>query len=271
MSYYDWNDTNTRTRAPKGAFRTSPVFIGIVVLFVASAYLAWTGKGNPGVDVFLFVVSGWLLSLCLHEFAHAFTAYQFGDRSVAQRGYLQLDPFKYTHWVMSILIPLVFLLMGGFPLPGGAVYIDHTNIRGPARHSTVSLVGPATNFVFAALSIAPFALGADLESHQVFWSALAYFASIQLVVAVLNILPVPGLDGGNAIYPWLKGEWRSAFDAVRPYGFFIIMLLVLSPSVGNAIFGPLHSWLYNLGVPQNAIYDGQELFRFWRSPLLGPF
>jgi Zn-dependent protease len=265
MSYYDWSDNRTRTRAPRGSFRTSPIFIGIVVLFLAAGYLAWSGKGNPGVDVFLFVVAGWLTSLCLHEFAHALTAYMFGDISVAQRGYLQLNPLTYAHWLMSIVIPLLFLLVGGFPLPGGAVFIDHSNIRGRGRKSTVSLVGPATNMVFAAVCIIPFAIGVDLSGHVVFWSGLAYLAALQLIVGILNILPIPGLDGGNAIYPWLSAEWRRSFDAIRPYGFFVLMIIVLSPSVSHFLFDPVYSWLYRLGVPQNAIYNGQELFRFWKS------
>jgi len=265
MTYYDWSDNRTRPRAPRGSFRTSPIFIGIVVLFAAAGVLAWSQKGSAGVDVFLFVVAGWLMSLCLHEFAHAFTAYKFGDMSVAQRGYLQLNPLKYAHWLMSIVIPLLFLLVGGFPLPGGAVFIDHTNIRSRGKDTTVSLVGPATNLVFAAICIAPFAIGVDLYAHPVFWSALAYLASIQLIVGVLNVLPIPGLDGGNAIYPWLSAEWRRMFDAVRPFGFFVLMLIVLSPSINNALFGHVYSLLYHFDVPQNAIYNGQEWFRFWRS------
>ena len=60
----------------------------------------------------LFVVAGWLVSLSLHEYAHALVAYRAGDRGVAERGYLTLNPLKYTHPVLSIVLPVVFLLLG---------------------------------------------------------------------------------------------------------------------------------------------------------------
>ncbi len=82
-------------------------------------------------DVFLFVMAGWLVSLCLHEYAHALVAATWAaTTSVADRGYLTLNPLKYTHPVLSIVLPVVFLLLGGIGLPGGAVWIDHRHIRG---------------------------------------------------------------------------------------------------------------------------------------------
>jgi Zn-dependent protease len=264
MSYYDWSDNRTRSRAPRGSFRTSPIFVGIVVLFVAAGALAWLDKGDPGFDVFLFVVAGWLASLCLHEFAHAFTAYRFGDMSVAQRGYLTLNPLKYAHWLMSIVLPLLFLIAGGIPLPGGAVFVDHANIQSRGKDTTISLVGPATNVVFAAILSVPFALGADLDAHPVFWSGMAFLAWIQLITGVINLLPIPGLDGGNAIYPWLSGDWRRIFDQVRVFGFFIMMLLLWQTSFGATLSSHVGDLLIHAGIPNNAIYYGEQLFRFWK-------
>ncbi len=265
MSYYDWTDNRTRARAPRGSFKTSPIFIGIVVLFVAAGVLAWTGTGNAGVDVFLFVVAGWLMSLCLHEFAHAFTAYRFGDMSVAQRGYLTLDPLKYSHWLLTIVLPLLFLIAGGLPLPGGAVYIENDNIRGRGRHTTISLVGPATNIVFAFILAIPFFLGVDLFAHPVFWSGLAFLAYLQLIVGVINLLPIPGLDGGNAIYPWLPPDWKRIFNTIRMFGFFIMLLLLWQTSFGRSLSLHVQDVLVSAGIPGDAIYTGQELFRFWKD------
>ena len=82
------------TRSSRSAFVPSPVFVGIVAVFVVSGVLTWNGFGNLGIDAFLFVISGWLISLCLHEYAHALTGYFSGDLSVADRGYLRLNPLK---------------------------------------------------------------------------------------------------------------------------------------------------------------------------------
>ena len=73
--------------------------------------------------MFIFVIAGWLVSLCLHEFAHAFTAWRFGDHDVAVRGYLTLNPLKYSNPLLSLGLPLLFIALGGIGLPGGAVYV----------------------------------------------------------------------------------------------------------------------------------------------------
>ena len=100
---------------------------------------------------FILVLIGWLLSLCLHEFAHAFVAYQGGDYTVKEKGYLTFNPLKYTHPVYSLLLPLLFLAMGGIGLPGGAVYIERWRLRGPRWETAVSLAGPAMNALVAVI------------------------------------------------------------------------------------------------------------------------
>src|SRR5215471_850401 len=81
-------------------FRPSPVFLCVLAIFATSGWMAWTGWGSPAFDVFLFVVSGWVVSLCLHEYAHALTGYLCGDTGAAARGYLTLNPLKYSHPVL---------------------------------------------------------------------------------------------------------------------------------------------------------------------------
>src|SRR3990172_4827518 len=98
---------------------------------------------------FAIVLIGWIFSLCLHEFSHALVAYLGGDTSVKDKGYLTFNPLKYTHPVYSIVLPLVFLVMGGIGLPGGAVYIETERLRSPRWRSAVSLAGPLANLVVA--------------------------------------------------------------------------------------------------------------------------
>ena len=93
--------------------------------------------------IVLLVLAGWAVSLCLHEFGHAYTAYRGGDRSVRAKGYLTLDIRRYADLGLSLVLPVFFLLLGGIPLPGGAVWIDHGAIRSRAVRSLVSLAGPA--------------------------------------------------------------------------------------------------------------------------------
>ena len=96
--------------------RPSPIFLAIVALTAVGGVLAWisadTNRPLAYVGVFTFVIAGWLVSLCLHEFAHAFTAWRFGDHDVAMRGYLTLNPLKYSHPLLSIGLPVLFIAIG---------------------------------------------------------------------------------------------------------------------------------------------------------------
>ena len=264
--------------APKSAFLPSPVFIGIVALTAVSAWMAWTGYGNVRVDVFLLIVSGWVLSLCLHEYAHAIVAYFAGDRGVADRGYLRLNPLKYTHPILSIVLPLVAVILGGIGLPGGAVWVDHQYIRSKAKESLISAAGPATNVVFALLLAIPFAFGAGRDvvlysdgadgfivggSHGAFWVALAALAFLQVTASLLNLLPVPGLDGGNIVQPWLSEPYQRAYNLFAPYGFILLFVLLWQSKI-NVWFFTLVGWFSGLlGVPDSMGQIGLEYMRFW--------
>src|SRR5581483_10079901 len=103
-----WPGGRGGVRTRRDAFRPSTVFLCLVAALVAAARLSWAEFGNRTGNVILFVVAGWLVSLCLHEYAHALTAYRSGDLAVADRGYLTLNPLRYTSPVLSIVIPLFF-------------------------------------------------------------------------------------------------------------------------------------------------------------------
>src|SRR5262245_43702261 len=107
-----WRDRPGVLGRSRSAFRPSPVFLGLVALWLVAGYLTWAEIGNTQVDVFVFVVAGWLVSLSLHEYGHALLAYRAGDRGVAERGYLTLNPLKYTHPLLSIVLPIIILLLG---------------------------------------------------------------------------------------------------------------------------------------------------------------
>ncbi len=274
MSYQVSRDT------PRSAFVPSPVFVGILAVTVVAGWMTWTGYGNVRVDVFLLIVSGWVLSLCLHEYAHAIVAYFAGDRGVAERGYLRLNPLKYTHPLLSIVLPLVAVVLGGIGLPGGAVWVDHAHIRSKAKESLISAAGPATNVVFALVLAVPFLFGAGSDvvllsdgsggftvggSHGAFWVALAALAFLQVTASLLNLLPVPGLDGGNILRPWLSEPYQRAYNLFAPYGFILLFVLLWQSKI-NVWFFTLVSWLCGiLGVPDSMGEIGLAYMRFWQS------
>ncbi|MFC7546260.1 site-2 protease family protein [Plantactinospora sp. GCM10030261] len=250
---------------PRAAFRPSPIFLALVALFVGSGVFVWNDAGYLRLGVFVFVVSGWLVSLCLHEYAHAVVAFRFGDHEVAHRGYLTLNPLKYSHPLLSIVFPVVAVLLGGIGLPGGAVWVDRHRIPGRARHTLVSLSGPATNVVFALLLAVPFVIGVDLVEHNVFWLGVAALGFLQLTASVLNLLPVPGLDGGNMIEPWLTPQWRRMYDLFAPYGFLLLIALLWNPRLGGWFFDGIDALGGVLGLPTDLSYAGLRLLRFWQT------
>src|SRR6478609_3379246 len=133
--------------------RVSPIFLALAAILVASGFALATGWGNARFGVFLFVVAGWMVSLCLHEYAHARTALAGGDITVGTKGYLTLNPLKYGHVVLSFVLPVVFVIMGGIGLPGGAVYIERDRISGRLKHSLISAAGPLVNVAFGVVTL----------------------------------------------------------------------------------------------------------------------
>ena len=126
--------------------RVSPWFLALVAVTVLGGFLAASATTRPVLTtgIVLLVLAGWAVSLCLHEFGHAYTAYRGGDRSVRAKGYLTLDIRRYADLGLSLVLPVFFLLLGGIPLPGGAVWIDHGAIR-PARGAQPRLAGRAAD------------------------------------------------------------------------------------------------------------------------------
>ena len=255
---------------PRNAFVPSPVFVGIVAVFAVAGVMAWTGFGNTGVDVFLFIVSGWIVSLCLHEYGHAVAGYLSGDRSVADRGYLRLNPLKYTNPLLSIVLPIVVVIIGGIGLPGGAVWIDHRHINSRLKDSLISLTGPLANIVLAVLAAVPFLVhdfSGELRSdpHYAFWAALALLGFLQVTAAILNLLPIPGLDGGGIIYPWLSREYQRAWNLFAPYGFILLFVVLWQPRINVHFYNFVFFFTDRLGLQSQMIFDGLDQMRFWSS------
>ncbi|MFF7276144.1 site-2 protease family protein [Streptomyces griseorubiginosus] len=244
--------------------RISPVFLGIVAVTAVTGWATWTGFAEePGIAVFLFVTGAWIVSLCLHEYAHARTALHSGDITIGAKGYLTLNPLKYTHALLSIVLPVIFVIMGGIGLPGGAVFIERDRIRGRWRHSLISAAGPLTNVLFALACTAPFWLDALDGVPLAFRSALAFLALLQVSAAILNFLPVPGLDGYGVIEPWLSYNIKRQVEPFAPFGLLFVFALLWVPQVNAVFFDIVDAVLNRLGVPQELASIGRSLYRLW--------
>jgi len=211
---------------------------------------------------FIIVLVGWVFSLCLHEFSHAAVAYAGGDTTVRDKGYLTFNPLKYTHPVYSIVVPLLFLALGGIGLPGGAVYIETWRLRSRGWKSAVSLAGPAANLMLAIVlgSI----LGVAPVSREGIWPALSFLAFLQVSALVLNLLPLPPFDGFGALEPFLPDRIRTAVGQVSgllPWVVFFLLWYV--PEVYNAFWTAVVALTHTLNVPLDLVERGLRDFRFW--------
>ncbi|NJL43013.1 MAG: site-2 protease family protein [Pseudanabaena sp. SU_2_4] len=127
------------------------------------------------------------------------------------KGYLTFNPLKYTHPATSIALPLLFVALGGIALPGGAVYIDDSKLRNRWWNSAVSAAGPLGTALVILLLAIPFWLGGAQGSDRWIWPALSFLVVIEIAGLILNLLPIPGLDGFGIIDPWVQTIWRKNF------------------------------------------------------------
>jgi Zn-dependent protease len=257
---------NVRPLHPQSV-RPSPIFLAIVALTVVGGVLAWlaTDAVRPlaYAGVFIFVVAGFLVTLCLHEFAHAYTAWRFGDRDVEVRGYLTLNPLKYSHPLLSLGLPALFIALGGIGLPGGAVYV-RTSWMTKRQKSLVSLAGPTVNLLFAIGLLVLTRLLYDPD-HAVFWSAMAFSAFLQVTAFVLNMLPIPGVDGYSALEPHLSPQLQRTLEPAKGWAFLVFLLLLFTPQVNRWFFG-IVDWFFALsGIPTELWLIGSGLTRFWSA------
>jgi Zn-dependent protease len=256
-----------RGRGVQQSVRPSPIFLAIVAVTALGGVLAWLAADSirplAYVGVFTFVIAGWLVSLCLHEFGHAFTAWRFGDHDVAVRGYLTLNPLKYSSPLLSLGLPLLFIALGGIGLPGGAVYV-RTSFMTPRQRTLVALAGAFVNIVLAVLLLGLTRLLYD-PAHGVFFSGMAFLGFLQVTAVVLNLLPIPGLDGYGALEPHLSPETRRALEPAKQFGFFILLILFIAPPLNHWFFSVVY-WFFDIsGVPSALAAIGSQLTRFWSA------
>ena len=212
--------------------------------------------------VVLLVLGGWAVSLCLHEFGHAYVAFRGGDHSVRDKGYLTLDIRRYTDPVLSIVLPLILLLAGGLALPGGAVWINHYALRSRGVQAAVSLAGPLSNLLLGALLAGVVAVVSMPAGLVV---GLSYLALVQVLAFVLNILPVPGLDGFGALEPYLSHDVRRVANMVRPWAPLALFALLISvPMLARLFFDASYEVFTVIGGDPRAAAVGAREFMFWR-------
>lgn len=185
-----------------------------------------------------------LFAITVHEVAHGFVALRFGDKTAKMLGRLTLNPIKHIDLLGTIILPILCIAIGGVvfgwakPVP-----VNPNNLPSRRYMAWVSLAGPVANLLMAFLWALVMKLGFWF-GHEGSSAALAliYMGQAGIVInlwlGILNLLPIPPLDGGRFISAILPGKQSAAFDRLEPYGFFILIIL-LAVGALQMIIGPI--------------------------------
>jgi Zn-dependent protease len=185
-----------------------------------------------------------LISLTIHEAAHAWTADRLGDPTARMLGRVSLNPAVHIDPIGTLLLPLIAALTN-VPLIGWAkpVPVSMRNLRHPRRDfMIVAAAGPISNLLQAVVAALLFRLAIGVvDPPNVYASpavtALFFGVEINLLLAFFNLIPVPPLDGGNVALGLLPPNLAAAYSGVRQYGFLILYALMLT-GVASAIIMP---------------------------------
>ncbi|MFP5344583.1 MAG: site-2 protease family protein [Gammaproteobacteria bacterium] len=193
-----------------------------------------------------------VIAIVFHEVAHGWTALALGDPTAKEQRRLSLNPIRHVDPVGTLLVPGFLALVGG-PIFGWAkpVPVTWENLKHPKRDmALVAAAGPLSNLLMALFWVIMLRIGIGVN-HELPWlGAYLFYAGqagivINLVLMVLNLLPLPPLDGGRVVSGLLPGPWSWQLNRIEPYGLLVLLLLLMSGVLGN-ILGPVIDGLQSL-------------------------
>ena len=193
-----------------------------------------------------------IFSLTVHEAAHAWSADRLGDSTARLLGRLSLNPVVHVDPIGTVLFPLIAIFTG-LPLIGWAkpvpVTTRYLGANWRQKFMVIAAAGPASNLVLACAAAALLHLGFAATGTGLDQSTsrlLSRVLSLNVVLAVFNMIPVPPLDGGNVLAGLLPAPAAAVLDRLKPYGFLILYALLLSGILSSFVFpiaGSITSWL----------------------------
>ena len=197
---------------------------------------------KEGFLSFLYVLPALLISLSIHELAHAYTAYKLGDKSQKALGRLTLDPFAHIDWMGFLCIALV-----GFGW-GKPVMVDDRNFKNRARDNMlVALAGPLSNLLIAIvftiilkilIMTGLISVVSTSQVSMVVFSMFSLAIQFNVIFGIFNLLPIPPFDGSKVLFYFLPYKYKDIMYAIERYSFIIILVFLIS-GIGGYIINPI--------------------------------
>jgi Zn-dependent protease len=193
-----------------------------------------------------------LFAITAHEVAHGWVASLFGDQTARLSGRLTLNPIKHIDLMGTIIVPILLLTFSNFvfgwakPVP-----VDARNLRNPRRDmAIVAAAGPVSNIIMAVLWAGLAKLAQTLFPGEGAGLLLFYMGmagiQINVVLAVLNCLPIPPLDGGRVLSSLLPPRVAWNLSRIEPYSFFVLIILMVSGILSAIISPPISLLTYSI-------------------------
>jgi Zn-dependent protease len=187
-----------------------------------------------------------LFAITVHEVAHGWVARRLGDPTAMMLGRLTLNPVRHIDPIGTVVVPVLMLMVSPFifgwakPVP-----VTWENLKHPKRDmALVALAGPAANLLMAVFWALVMKIGFTLGG-ELAWVAvpLIYMGgagiAINVVLMVLNLLPLPPLDGGRVVTSLLPGPLAWQFARIEPYGILILLALLFTGVLGQLLWPPV--------------------------------
>lgn len=196
----------------------------IIIYFIARIFFVVEISRDMIISLLVFVIS-----MTLHEVAHGYVAYKFGDDTAKREGRITLNPLKHID-LTGIILPVLILLSGFKFLVGWAkpVPVNFYNLR-PHRLGLfcVAVAGIVVNFILAGISLVFLKLGSKyLDIDNIFMTVMIYVYVINLLLGLFNLIPITPLDGGRIVYSFSGNKIREFYNKIERYGILIIFVIV---------------------------------------------
>ena len=195
--------------------------------------------GNLNLQLLLLYAIPILFAITLHEVAHGWVARKLGDDTADRAGRLTLNPIRHIDMLGTVIVPLLLFFTGGFifgwarPVP-----VDWNKLNNPKRDMAwVALAGPGANLLMALLwgliANLAFSLHASFpQAGFVFYNMGLAGVMVNIALMVLNLLPIPPLDGSRVVSSMLSDEAAASYNRLERWGFLILLALLLIPVGG---------------------------------------